>query len=324
MSSPKSVKKMNFLVSPESPHIFLGQNFTIQVTIPKFDQEIKWISAQIAGKVRALNSRIEPLLQNLISEALGAPQQAPYFGHVMSGSRLIGSEIKTEKVYCLTINAQEIPPSYDGVGINISYELRISVNVGTNIVSSTIPLKFIGPFNSHFVLKSVQHNSIFNIESVESLSIPSPYSLACPYQLPTNRPIESFLIKDNEHGEIACIRLCLIINTGSLFTGIIEVKNAPMLKSCKISITRSESYSSGVLEKDSIANQNINLVGIVAKSFALSIPFTSSSEFSTELFKLKYQAEIILVGESCTWNWSSPLCILPPVISLSVPRSLAL
>ena len=108
---------MKITIIPQNPVIFLGQKFTIQINVTECDSTVGWISAQITGKTRTLNNQTNELLRGIVKDALGGPQNAPFFGHVMCGSRLIAKEITGNKSYCLSILVDNIPPSYDGDGI---------------------------------------------------------------------------------------------------------------------------------------------------------------------------------------------------------------
>ena len=314
---------INYQFLPESPFIFLNQEFIIQLNITNVNENIKWLSAQIHGKIKSLKKEVDPLLQDVVSKALGGSQQAPYFGHVMSGSRLIKTDLNSSSTFCLKIKANEIPPTYHGIGIDITYELRISSNIGNQIISTNLPIYFIGSFNNFTDLTKVQSNAEFSIESLEVFSNPSPFSLICPYHLPLNRPIESFQISNNNE-VISTITLKLILSSGNDFNGLIDLTNSSIsLKKCEIFIYLIENYNNFLQESKIILSNLINLEGFISKRFSILLPFNISSTFSNSIFSISYKVEFKFYSNNLIWNWSSPITILPPEILLSTSRTLS-
>ena len=94
---------MKIAIVPERPVIFLGQKFTLQINVTDCDPSIGWISAQITGKTRTLNEQTNRLLHGIVEESLGGPQNAPYFGHVMSGSHLLTKNFTGNKSFNISI-----------------------------------------------------------------------------------------------------------------------------------------------------------------------------------------------------------------------------
>ena len=315
--------KMRASIQPACPSIYLGQEFVMQITIAEAPTEMKWISAQIAGKVRATKKETESALLKLVAQSLGGPQQAPFFGHVMSGSRMIDSDIKTPKTYCLTVKADGIPPSYEGEGVSISYELRIVSQIGQQISQPTvIPIRFISPYKSHCVLEKTQDTATFDIKSVEAQTIPSPIALVSPFPAEEERPIEFFSIKQ-EDSVVASLRVKLSAYAGNEFSGVIDMKNANSgVESVTIKVLRTETFPDGVEETASVASTEIKLKGIIMRRFSLHIPFSSPAEFSTDLFECKYSALFQFMSKDSSWKWSAPLQVLPPQLSLSMPRQI--
>ena len=314
---------MRVTIQPECPSIYLGQDFQIQISITESPSEMKWISAQISGKVRSLKKETEEPLLKLIEQSLGAPQQAPFFGHVMSGSRMVDSDIKSPKTYCLSVKADNIPPSYEGEGVSIAYELRIVSQIGRQISQPTIiPIRFISPYKSKYIIEKTQDMATFDIKSVEGQSVPSPIALVSPFAPVEEKTIESFSIKQGD-SVVASLKLKLMAYAGNEFTGVIDMKNANAgVQSVDISVIRIEHFSNDVVEKMNIVSKNINLLNIIMKRFEIPIPFTTPADFSTDLFEINYKAAFQFNSPQGSWQWEAPLQILPPQLSLSMPRQI--
>ncbi|EAY17724.1 hypothetical protein TVAG_170380 [Trichomonas vaginalis G3] len=312
---------MRVSILPECPSIFLGQEFMVQISIAEAPTQIKWISAQITGKVQTLKPSVEPALLSLVHRALGAPQQAPFFGHVMSGSRLIDSDIKTPKTYCLSIKADGIPPSYDGEAVSISYELRIVSQIGQQISQPTIiPIKFISPYKSNCILQNTQNTATFTLTSIESASIPSPIALLSPFPPVQEKSLDIFSIKQGD-SIVASLKLKLSARSGGDFSGIIDMKESTSgVTSVNIRIIRVEKFSNDVTDQTIIVNENLPLDKIIMRRFSLPMPFNTPAEFVTDLFECSYSAEFNFIGPAGAWKWVAPLQVLPPLLSLSMPR----
>jgi hypothetical protein len=314
---------MRASIQPSCPSIYLGQEFVMQITIAEVPSEMRWISAQIAGKVRATQKETESALLKLVAQSLGGHQQAPYFGHVMSGSRMIDSDIKIPKTYCLTVKADGIPPSYEGKGVSISYELRIVSQIGQQISQPTIiPIRFISPYRSHSVLEKTQNTATFSITSVEAQTVPSPVALVSPFPPEEERPIEFFSIKQ-EDLLVASLRLKLSAFAGNEFSGVIDMRDTDLgVESATVKVTRTESFPDDVIETSTVDSKEIKLKGIIMRRFSLHIPFSSPAEFSTDLFECKYNAVFHFMSSESSWTWAAPLQVLPPQLSLSMPRQI--
>lgn len=312
---------MRVSILPECPSIFLGQEFMVQISIAEAPTNIKWISAQITGKVQTSKPSVEPALLSLVHRALGAPQQAPFFGHIMSGSRLIDSDIKTPKTYCLSIKAEGIPPSYEGEAVSISYELRIVSQIGGQISPPTIiPIRFIAAYKTNCVLQNTQATAQFSFNSIEASSIPSPIALLSPFPKVNDKTTELFSIKQG-NSLVASLKLTLSAKSGGDFSGIVDMKDASSgVTSVDVKIIRVEKFSNDVVEQSTIVNEKLGLEKIIMRRFSLPIPFNTPADFTTDLFDLSYIVEFLFNSPNGVWKWSSPLQILPPIISLSMPR----
>lgn len=317
---------MKIVIIPQSPVIFLGQKFTIQINVSDCDSTVQWISAQITGKTRTLNNQTNTLLHGIVKDALDGPQNAPFFGHVMSGSRLIAKDLTGSKSFCLSILVENIPPSYDGEGISIAYELMIACQKSSQIDKSHVfPIRFIAPFESSTSLQSCQPTASFTIDSSECSSFQVPFSLACPFSnnfLISTEPSE-FIVK-SESGTVATIHSPLGAFIGKDLTGIIDLSGSDYdVTNAKIKLIRSESYSSDPKANNTavITQTDVSLAGLTMKRFNLLLPFTATANFTTDLVSVSYIIEFLLSSSKASWKWSSPFKLGPPEYALAKPRT---
>lgn len=317
---------MKITILPQNPVIFLGQKFTIQLNISECDSTIGWISAQVTGKTRTLNNQTNELLRGIVNDALGGPQNAPFFGHVMSGSRLIAKDITGSKSFCISLLVDNIPPSYDGEGASITYELMIACQTSTQIDKSHVfPIRFIAPCDASNSLQSCQPTAVFTIDSAECSSFQVPYSLACPFPNNISLPSESseFIVK-SENGTVATIHSPLSCFVGKDLTGVIDLSNSNFtLNNVKIKLIRIESYPSNekINNTTVISQSYIALIGLAMKRFNLPIPLSATANFTTDLVSVSYIIEFLLSSEKASWKWVSPFKLGPPEYSLSKPRN---
>jgi hypothetical protein len=300
--------------------IFLGQPFTLQLTLSDTSEAVQWVSAQIAGKARSLKPSTEPFLQSLVSDALGGPQNAPFFGHVMSGSRMIASNFTGFRTFTLTVLADHIPASYDGAGLSISYELLIASQIGGTIDKSrSFPLFFIGP-GSKSSLRSAQQNSLFEIESAEGESAPGRLSLQSPFRSIIAEP-KDFLVQ-REGGIVAALRMPAVTTVGTPVVGVISLENADSgVAEVKANLVRIESFGDGAeIVSTEIGSHRIEVAGVISKRFSIPVPFATVADFETEIVKVSHTLEFTFYGQGGAWKWAVQIAVLPPELSLTKPR----
>lgn len=316
---------MKISIVPDNPMMYLGQRFAVQINISNCDSQILWVSAQIAGKVRSLKPSTESALKSIVHDALGAPQNAPYFGHVMSGSRLIATKFTPPKSFCAYLTADNIPPSYEGEGVSIAYELRFAAQItGRPVYSVSVPIRFIAPSQSHFDLGKAQSLGVFDIEAVIGESMPAPFALACPFKEQPNTNIEIARLNTSEHN-IAAIAMTKEFNTGTEVTGVIDMKESTKrYDNVVVSLVRKEQYGdTGISEVSTIGCAKMCLRNTLMKRFYLPLPFQTPAEFATDMFVLSYSVEFRFGNENDadTLVWSTPIHVFPPKVSLSTPRT---
>ncbi|KAH0785218.1 RAB6A-GEF complex partner protein 2 [Histomonas meleagridis] len=311
---------MKITITPNNPMIFLGQKFTVQVDISDCESKVLWVSAQIAGKVRSLKPATESILQNLVHDSLGIQQETPFFGHVMSGSRLISRNFYPPKSFCATLIANGIPPSYDGEGISIKYELRFAAQIENQPVTAiSIPIRLIAPFSSSLILEKAQSTGSFEITSFETGSVPAPFSLGCPFKDTSTHKLQTYQIQ-SKGSTIVLITMDSSFNAGNEVTGVIDIK-VP-LKEVHIKVIRNELYeANGHKETTILSTTNIGLENTLMKRFNIPITFQTVPNFSTDIFVVSYLVQFIFNQGTEQLQWETPIYVHPPVISLSTQRT---
>lgn len=314
---------MRITLVPDNIIIFLGQKFTVQINVTDCDFQVMWISAQIAGKIKPLKQSSNTILKTLFQESFISNQSSPTYTHVVSGSRLISAQFQPPKSFCVFITANNIPPSYEGEGINISYELRFSAQIlGQPVNSISIPICFLSPHFSHYNLESIQTNSKIEISASESISVPAPFALSSPFQEQQQRPIENYQVK-KDGNLIAVISMSPDVSAGSEANGLIDLRQSNLqIDLVVISITRNEIYeANGINESAIIVNLSFDMKNTIAKRFNIPISFNAVAEFGTDIFNVSYSIDFRFQLGNEFVQWSTPLHIFPPKISLSTPRS---
>ena len=314
---------MRINLVPDNLIIFLGQKFTVQINITDCDFKIMWVSAQIAGKIKSLKQSTNTILKTLFQESYIPNQNSPVIQHVVSGSRLISAQFQPPKSFCVFITADNIPPSYEGEGINVSYELRFSAQIlGQPVNSISIPIHFVSPHLTHYNFDNIQSNSKFDINALESVSVPAPFALSNPFQESAKRPIENYQIR-NDGNEIAVISMSPDVFAGTEVDGLIDLRQSnTQVDLVIISITRNEIYeANGINESNIIETKQFDMKNAIAKRFNIPISFNAVAEFSTDIFIVSYSIDFRFQMANEFVQWSTPLHIFPPQISLSTPRS---
>jgi hypothetical protein len=239
----------------------------------------------------------------------------------MSGSRMIASTLSGHKAFNLTILADHIPPSYDGTGLSIAYELLIACSVaGVIDKSRSFPLHFIGP-QSPASIRQAQHEGIFEIQSAEADLLPSRVSLASPFRSPIPTDQRYFVVQ-REGGVLAVIRLAPAAAVGNPIAGVISVEKADSgVGEVKVTLVRRETFGGGeVVETAEICARKIELAGVVARRFTVPVPFVTVADFDVEFMKVSHHLEFVFFGKEGNWKWAAPIVVFPPEISPTKPR----
>ena len=312
---------MKISLVPDRPTIFLGQKFNVQININS-ETNVKWISAQITGKTITLNNQTSQLLHNIVKQSLGGPQNAPYFGHVMSGSRLIANDFSGSKTLCLSILADDIPPSYDGEGVCIKYELMIAFQTSTQIDKSHVfPIRFIAPFKSKTLLEKCQANAKFEIENFEAKMMSSIFYLSSMF---VNNPSifekTEFIIKQQD------LTICKIItplaaSSGKDVTFLIDFSDSNIeVQDVTISLIKIEVYSNeNANQSKCIIEKKIKLKDVILRSVSLPILQSLTAEFETDLITLKYSLVFVFKHAKGSSKTTLSFSILPQEYSNTRP-----
>jgi hypothetical protein len=268
-----------------------------------------------------LNPSAEPTVQSLVEDALGGPQNAAFFGHAMSGSRMIASNFSGFKAFSLTILVDRIPPSYEGARISIAYELFISCQIGGVIDKSrSFPLFFIGP-SEQSSIRSAQREAVFEMEFTEVETVPGRLSLACPFQSAIPMSAKDFLIQ-REGGVVASVKMPSVTTVGAPLVGVISLVSSDSgVCEVKVSLIRQEAIGQSLeVVSTEIGSYRIELNGMLSRRFSIPVPFSTVADFANEIVKVTHAIEFTFYGQGGAWKWNPQISVLPPQISLTKPR----
>jgi hypothetical protein len=237
----------------------------------------------------------------------------------MSGSRMVGSNFSGSKTFGITLLADRIPPSYEGSGISISYELLIASQVGGVIDKSrSFPLFFIGP-SAEFSLRQAQRNAIFEIECAEVETVPGRLSVECPFKSVVSGDPRDFSVQ-REGGTVASVRMPEMTRVGMSIVGVISLVNTDSgVSEVKVNLVRRERVGEEIGSTE-IGSNRIEMNGAVSRRFAITIPFSTVADFETEIHQVWHEVEFTFYGEGGAWKWTPQITVLPPEISLTKPR----
>jgi hypothetical protein len=308
----KVLRLMNALVLPDRPMIYLGQPFTLQLTLLDEDEPGQWVSAQIVGKTRTLRPAMHRLLQPFAGDA-------PVFAHVQSGCHRIASHVSGRRSFSLTVMADRIPPSYDGSGVSITYELIVACRTGCSVA---FPLLFVAPHSRRFSLAAAQRDAVFEIETSEAELLPGRLSARCPVRAPAD-PRD--VVVQRAGGLVAMMRMPSAASVGHPIFGVISLdKTDSGVTEVKASLFRRETFGAGeVTERMGLCSRKLELNGAIARRFSIPVPFTTVADFETEIVKITHCVEFTFYGRGGAWKWTSAVSMFPPDISLTKPRVLA-
>jgi hypothetical protein len=183
------------------------------------------------------------------------------------------------------------------------------------------PLIFVGNAHSSFNLGTAQQSGRISFEILPTETVPSRLLLHCPF--PLRRPEKPHCyIVSGDGREIALVQMYAIAPAGDAFVGTIHVSDQELgLESAEVKFVRREVYDTGqVVEVSEVASRKVDLKGFIAKKFWLQLPFTTAPSFATEFVTVSYGLDVIFSGPSDQWNWTEPITITPPAVSLTKPR----
>jgi hypothetical protein len=309
---------MKVRIAPERPMIFLGQPFTLQVYVSDPPGLIQWVSVQIVGKLRPLSPAAQTLFSDIVHRSLGGPQNAPFFGHVMSGSRQIARNVEGKSSWCVEITAKGIPPTFDGSHFAVSYQLVVFLQIEGNLDSNQhlFPLWFVSPFGFECSFETCQNDASFRIRVADADSIVSPYCLVSPFES-TGRLISQRYEIDREGGKVASVDVQKFAVAGKPLVGFVSLKQSDSeIISMKIELVRKE--LEGV--ESVVCSQTIDMRFILAKRFSISVPWDAPADFKTDLMSITYMICFTFSDSKRAWRWSSGIKVYPPEFSLARHR----
>jgi hypothetical protein len=299
---------MNALLLPERPVIYLGQPFTLQLTLLDGDEPGQWVSTQIVGRTRTLNPAAHRFLWPFAGDAT-------VFDHVQSDSQRIASDVSGRRSFSLTIVADRIPPSYDGSGVSITYELLIACQTGGSVA---FPVLFVAPRSHPFSLATAQRDAVLEIQTSEVELLPGRLSVRCPVRALADR---RDVVVQRTGGIVAMVRMPSATAVGHPIVGVISLdKTDSGVTEVTASLFRRETIGTGDISRIQLCSRKLELNGALARRFSIPVPFTTVADFETEIVKITHFLEFTFYGTAGAWKWTSTVSMFPPEISPTKPR----
>jgi hypothetical protein len=178
----------------------------------------------------------------------------------------------------------------------------------------------------------VQSRAIFQIESIESTSVPAPFALRSPFsQLVNSESLARFEYR-NEHGTFAVVSMATDFYAGSEVTGLIDFResnsdNAGLCIGVTIRLIRTEIYlATGATESTTLSEINLNTPSVqfsCVRRFAIFLPFQTTADFATDIFSVHYSIECLFFVKRTDEQYKLLISIhvFPPQITLLNPRN---
>lgn len=305
---------MNLRVLPQRPVIFLGKPFTLQISVSTGKTEAHSVTLSIVGKTKTSHD----FFQDIIRKITGSSESLSSFDHIISKQCPLTPKLQGEKIFCVTVTADNIPPSFDGVYSSISYELVIQ---SSKLAPVSYPLVFVAQFESE---TSISHSTgQINIECIEAQSTSSKLYLSCPFSSGIRPQSNDFLVNQSG-GMIAKLTIPSAVSVGGTISGWIDLTDSTTgVRELRISLIRLEDYPQDKHEQSEVTAKSIELTGLVGRRFTLTVPYTCTANFSTEIVHVHYSLSFLFStqdGHRC--KWESEIKVLPPEFSITKPRSI--
>jgi hypothetical protein len=310
---------MRVSVVPDRPIIFLHLPFAFQVSVTDCATSVRWICVEFVGWIRSLKESTASTLRGIVIDALGVPQQSERFAHILSGSRSIATDFEGSKQFSLFFCANDIPPSYDGAGMSISYELRFSALPSRGAPHSvTIPLRIVGDCDSVFPLEKIQSRAQLLIKSCECACIRSPFAIRSPGESCVSERTAVELVGA---GSLSIDRCC---RAGASLSAVFNFcKAVELFEWAKIKIVRNELYiGTGINERTVVAKERFSVNRSVMLRAMVEIPWNAAADFATNAFTVSHEVRVRLIrGKKKGAEFIGALRILPPECVPSVCRA---
>ena len=305
---------MNVRVLPQRPVIFVGLPFTVQLTVSSGKGRVGGVTARVVGRM----SGAQDSIKEVIGRVLGGEKGGAAAAHVMSDVCQVCDSVEGERTFCVTVTAEDVPPSFDGVYSSISYELVVSCAGGSSV---SCPLVFVAKYGYDTPISVSRTQGRLKLECVEGSSVSSKLCVSCPFACDISTHESDFIV-NQKSGVVAKLSIPTAVCVGSSISGWIDLTNSTVgVTELKVSLVRIEHYPPNKEEHAEVSTRSIELTGLVGRRFTVAVPYTCTANFSTDMVGIKYQAEFLFSlhdGHKC--KWVCDMNVLPPEFSLTKPR----
>ena len=116
----------------------------------------------------------------------------------------------------------------------------------------------------------------------------------------------------------------LEVQVGQVLTGLFTIKKNSSIIPTKVSISliRKEVFSkSGDIYNFVVLSNIVDLQYVISRRFSIQIPFSTASDFSTNIFAVSHDLVLKFSWDQGTYHWSTPFKVFPAELTLSTPRS---
>jgi hypothetical protein len=126
-------------------------------------------------------------------------------------------------------------------------------------------------------------------------------------------------------GIVASIKMPTAVAVGGQLVGVLSLeKSDSEVTAVTVTFVKKEKFRAEFSETAEIGKVTFDMGGIVARRFTISVPFSGTNDFETDIVSVSHVIEFTFMGRSGTWKWSSPITVFPPEISLTKPRTVTI
>jgi hypothetical protein len=242
--------------------------------------------------------------------------QPVYFDHVKSDLQVLAPA----PTFLLVITATDLPPSYDGSSLEVSYKLLVRSRTGAKLSEPHLfPLLIVSPVNSAVTFSNSSLSGRITLETSPTETMPSRVALHCPFPC---APVDPESHRVTDHGrEIAIVDIVPVVAAGEILTLTIRLPDEETLvREAALKIVRRELFPDSTVDSSDIASRSVSLKGFAARRFSLQIPFGTTAVFTTEIATVSYDLALAFSAGGSSLSLTIPLTIGPPLVSLTKPR----
>ena len=317
---------------PEKPSIYLGQEFSIEVSITGSKQRIMWLGAQISGFAISKTDLSQSLFRKELPGSYLLSTNNTVFNFVMSGSRMIATDFQAPSTFLINLFIDNVLPSYSGKSIDIEYELCIFAQTsGKPVISKKVPITILSARDKTFNLIQTQTQSVFKLETIKKETKDNCYATISSFIQTNIKQNKAKTILEDENGLNIDIEVETVTKAGSELTGKIDMKNSKiknLTASIKLISKEFIKCENELSDINVISSQEIPLNYFIMKRFKVFIPYNIGTSFETELFTISYEIQFSFHDNENQQNekemiWSATIVIDPPDVSISPSRILA-